>query len=143
MCRTALELKKIDVILDHQERELDYTTLKLAAERRVFVDISISPLIIERGLKRVRIMEKKREIVKLIKKFGTPFILTSGAETPYLMRKPDDLITLASLYGINRELAEMGISEYPVQLIWKKFNDRFILEGLEVVDERNSSQSQI
>ncbi len=124
----------MDVILDHPGRELDYTTLKLAGERGVFIDVSTLPLITERGMRRMRFIEKNRDVVRIIKKFRVPFLLTSGAVSPRTMRSPGDLVTLAGLYGFEEKIALKGISEYPVKLIRKKMDSNFILNGLEVLD---------
>ncbi len=122
----------MDVILDHPERELDYTTLKLAGERGVFVDVSVLPLITERGMRRMRFIEKGRDVMRVVKKFETPFLLTSGAKAWHMMRSPKDLMTLATLYGIEENIAIKGISDYPERLIRKKLDKSFILDGLEV-----------
>jgi ribonuclease P/MRP protein subunit RPP1 len=134
--RAAVEDRRVDLILDHNNRDLDYVTLKMASKKRIFISISIRKLIVNTGLKRVREIEKTRETVKVIRKFNTPFLLTSGAINPMELRPFRQVVDLSSLYGIDEKMAMEGLTINPANLIRKKFDPSYVIDGVILEDWR-------
>uniref|UniRef100_A0A7C2NFN1 Uncharacterized protein n=1 Tax=Archaeoglobus fulgidus TaxID=2234 RepID=A0A7C2NFN1_ARCFL len=72
VCREAVMRRRVDLILDWEERELDYATLKLAAEKDVAIELGLSKFLRTEGYKRMHLFDKLRQEIMIIKKAGSP-----------------------------------------------------------------------
>ncbi len=127
--RYAVMRKKVDAILDFPGRRLDYTTFKLANEKDVIIELSLHSLLsAERG-RMVKLAHELRTVFKVINKFDTPFILTSGADNLYSMRPRKQICELFSYFG-----ADVRRAEYWAERLHKKlFDENHIMDGVELV----------
>ncbi|HIP63028.1 MAG TPA: hypothetical protein EYH04_02785 [Archaeoglobus profundus] len=126
--KQAVMRKRVDVILDFPGRELDYVTIKLAKEKDVAIEISLSKFLRHEGLKRMKFIEDTSELIKIIKKFDTPFILTSGATNMYEMRTKRQILEFFKVIGADIERAEHWIE----RLIRRYTDPNYIMDGLEI-----------
>ncbi len=127
--RYAVMRKKVDVILDFPERRLDYTTFKLAREKDVLIEISLRNLLCAEGKKMTGLVRELKTIFRVINKFDSPFILTSGACNFYGMRPKKQIYELFSFFG-----ADVKRAEYWAERLHRKlFDDKYIMDGVELV----------
>ncbi len=127
--RYAVMRKKVDVILDFPERRLDYTTFKLAKEKDVFIEISLGNLLCAEGRKMIGLAHELRTVFRVIKRFDTPFILTSGAGSFYEMRPKKQIYELFSFFG-----ADIKRAEYWAERLHRRFFDKkYIMDGVELI----------
>ena len=126
--KQAVMRKRVDVILDFPGRELDYVTIKLAKEKDVAIEISLSKFLCYEGLKRMKFIEDTFELIRIIKKFDTPFILTSGATNIYEMRTKRQILEFFKFFGADVEKAEHWIE----RLIRRYTDPNYIMDGLEI-----------
>ncbi len=127
--KQAVMRKKVHVILDSAERKLDYATVKLAAEKDVAIEVSFSKYLKVSGVKRSRLFERDRLLFRILKKFNTPFVLTSGAENLYEMR------TKRQIYDFFQSLgADVKMAESWMERIERRLKDeKYIMDGLELI----------
>jgi ribonuclease P/MRP protein subunit RPP1 len=125
--RAALEDPRVDILVhpygEAGEGELNHISVRYAAENGIALDFNINALIQSRRGTRARILMKMRELVKLVRKYKAPRILTSNAHSIYDLRAPREMIALASLFGMEREEATRALSEFPQAIVekrWKK-----------------------
>ncbi len=129
--KEAVMRKKVDALLDFPDRRIDYATLKLAAEKDVVIELAISKFLNSWGLKRTKIFEETIQTIKLIKKFGVPFVLTSGANKWYELRSKRQIYELFSFLG-----ADQAKEQYYMKNLMRRFTDPdYIAEGLEIIAE--------
>ncbi len=127
--RYAVMRKKVDVLLDFPGRKLDYPTFKLAKEKDVLIEVSLSTLMSLTKARRVRLVEELRTMFRVIEKFDTPFILTSGAHDVYGMRKVNQILDVFAYLGANVERAM-----YWAERLYRRFfDDKYIMDGVEVI----------
>lgn len=126
--REAVTRRRVDVILDFPGRRIDYVTVKLAAEKDVVIEICLSKFLLTRGARRMRLLRETEDLFRIIKKFDTPFVITSGASNIYEMRSVRQLREFFSFLG-----AEVEKAERQAAILFRKYADaNFIMNGLEI-----------
>jgi ribonuclease P/MRP protein subunit RPP1 len=129
--RYAVMRWRVDLILDFDGRELDYSLIKMAKEKDVAIEISFSKFLRCRGFERSKLFEETVEILKVIKKFDTPFVLTSGANDFYELRPKRQILEFFEYLGADVERAE-----YWMRRLVRRYTDpNYIMDGLEIVGE--------
>ena len=126
--RSAVMRRRVDVILDFPERELDYVTVKMAKEKDVAIEISISKFLKTEGLRRLRLIEETIDLLRVIRKFDTPFVLTSGASTTYELRPRRQIFEFFEMLGADLKRAEFWLS----RLVRRYTDPNYIMDGLEL-----------
>ncbi len=126
--REAVTRRRVDIILDSVVRRVDYVTVKLAAEKDVAIEICLSKFLLTRGARRMRLLRETEDLFRIIKKFDTPFVITSGASNIYEMRSARQLKDFFSFLG-----AEVEKAERHAAILFRKYADaNFIMNGLEI-----------
>jgi ribonuclease P/MRP protein subunit RPP1 len=126
--REAVVRRRVDVLLDLANRELDYVTMRMAAEKDVAIEICLSKFLNVKGLKRAQIFEETLDTIQIIKKFDVPFVLTSGASNIFEMRPKRQIYELFSFMGADVEKAKIFM-----QRLIRRFTDpNYIMDGFEI-----------
>jgi len=129
--RYAVMRWRVDLILDFDGRELDYSLIKMAKEKDVTIEISFSKFLRCRGFERSKLFEETVEILKVIRKFDTPFVLTSGANDFYELRPKRQILEFFEYLG-----ADIKRAEYWMKRLVRRYTDpNYIMDGLEIVGE--------
>jgi ribonuclease P/MRP protein subunit RPP1 len=135
--RAACEDDRVDILSHPHEGKtggINHILAKLAADKFVAIEFDMSYIICGRGGSRVRALSNYRKNFSLVKKFGSPYILTSRPLSIYDMRDVRSMIALASLFGMSANDALKGISHYPAEIIRRNTGGSgFIMEGVELV----------
>jgi len=130
----AVMRKKVDVVLDFEDRKIDYTTIKLASRKDVIIEICLSKFLNYKGIRRSRIIEETVKVIKIVNKFDAPFVVTSGARNFFEMRQKRQIHEFFSFLGAKIEKSR----EYALKL-YRKYNDpKYIMDGLEILEYMNS-----
>jgi len=120
---------RVDVILDFDGRDLEYGIIKMAKEKDVAIEISVSRFLRCKGIERSRLFERTVETIKVISKFDAPFVLTSGASNLYELRPKRQVLEFFEYLGADVERAE-----YWMERLIRRYTDPFyIMDGLEIV----------
>ncbi len=127
--RYAVMRKKVDAILDFPERKLDYNIFKLAREKDVLIELSLSNLLSAEGRKMIKLAHELRTTFRVIRKFDSPFILTSGAGSIHGMRPRNQIYKLFSFFGADVRRAE----HWSERLYRRFFDEKYIMDGVELV----------
>lgn len=126
--REAVMRKQVDVLLDSVDRKLDYTTVRMAAEKDVTIEICLSKFLAVRGLKRLRVFEETLDTIQIVKKFDVPFVLTSGASNVFEMRPKRQIYEFFSFMGADVEKAKAFMH----RLVRRLTDPNYIMDGLEI-----------
>jgi len=128
--RAAVENPKVDILAhpcgEKGEGGLNHVLVRYAAENGVAIDFNMNAIIHSRRGERARTLGKMREILKLVRKYNAPVILTSHARSIYDLRAPREMIALAALFGMSKEEATGALCDIPRSVLekrWKKERD--------------------
>jgi len=129
--RNAVMRRRVDLILDFPDRELDYVTVKMAKEKDVAIEISLSKFLNSEGLRRLRLIEETMDLIRIIKKFDAPFVLTSGASRFYEMRPRRQILEFFEFLD-----ADVGRAEHWIERLIRRYTDpSYIMDGLEIEED--------
>ena len=131
VCREAVMRRKVDVLLDSDDRQLDYATLKLASQKDVTIELGLAKFIRNTGIKRMLLFERLYDEIRVIKKFDTPFIITTAAESEYEMRTRWQVENFFSFFGCDIIKAR----QYATRLVRRYYDKHFIMDGFEIEAE--------
>lgn len=137
VCREAVMRRKVDMILDHDKRQIDFSTLKLAAEKDVTIELGLAKFIRSSGYERMKLFERIYDEIKVIKKFDVPFIITTAAESPYEMRTKKQVENFFSFFGCDVVKAR----QHATRLVKKYYDPNYIMDGFEIEAELDADAS--
>ncbi|MEM1578422.1 MAG: RNase P subunit p30 family protein [Archaeoglobaceae archaeon] len=123
--KEAVMRKKVDIILDNEKRELDYTTLKLAKEKDVAIEFGLSKFLSSKGFRRSMLFAKLREEAKVIKKLDVPFLLTSSAKNLYQLRTKRQIEIFFSYFGFDIKKA----SFFAERIVKRYYDESYVMDG--------------
>ncbi len=126
--RNAVMRWRVDLILDFPEREIDYVTVKMAKEKDVAIEISLSKFLNSEGIRRLRLIEETLDLIRIINKFDAPFVLTSGASDFYEMRPKRQIMEFFEILGADVKKAERWMD----RLVRRYTDPNYIMDGLEI-----------
>ncbi|MDK2876397.1 MAG: ribonuclease protein subunit [Archaeoglobaceae archaeon] len=124
-CRYAVMRKKVDIILDSERRELDYATIKLASEKDVAIEFGLSKFLKTKGMRRSLLFARLSQEVKVVKKFNTPFIISSSAENIYQLRTRKQIETFFSYFGLDVKKARF----FAERVVRRYFDEKYVMDG--------------
>ena len=140
VARTAARDQRVDLLsfpsLDTRFRFFDQAEAKLASQSTSALEVEIAMILSVSGSYRARLLSSLRKETKIAQKFGVPIILSSGASDSYLMRGPQDLACLASLFGMSKESGLAAVSVSPWTLVErnrKKLRSDYVARGIRIV----------
>lgn len=103
--RLAAEDKRVDVLchpeFKRHDSGVDHVIAKAAANNRVAIELNFRSVLQTYGKLRANIMHGQRRNIRLASHFDAPLILNSGAQAVEDMRKPRDMVGLATSLGVN------------------------------------------
>ena len=136
--REAIMRRKVDALLDFEDRAIDYPSLKLAAEKDVVIEVSLSKLLRTRGFRRMKLLDETRLLLRLLLKFETPFVLTTGASNVMELRPRKQLYRFFSFLardaGIGEEVLRVA-DETGKRIYRRLLNEKYLMDGLEIEEE--------
>ncbi|CAJ37250.1 ribonuclease P protein component 3 [Methanocella arvoryzae] len=134
--RAACEDGRADVLTHPHDggktSGINHIIAKLAADKQVAIEFSLFPIIHNRGGTRVRTLSSYRANFALVRKYGAPYVITSGAMSHYDLRDPRCMIAIARLFGLNEAEAIKGLTYYPEQII-RRSSASYVMDGVEIV----------
>jgi ribonuclease P/MRP protein subunit RPP1 len=135
--RAACEDDRVDVLAHPQDGKtsgINHIVAKMAADRFIAIEFDLSPIITGKGGNRVKALSWYRTNLTLVKKYGTPYVITAGTLSQYDMRDIRALISLCALFGMDEEDAIKGLSYYPSEILRRNLpGTGFIMEGVELI----------
>jgi RNase P/RNase MRP subunit p30 len=142
IARHAAKDRRVDLLnfpsLDFRRRFFDKAEAELASNSLTALEIDIKPLLILDGPSRIRLLSNLRRETIIAQKFHVPIVISSGVSDIMLMRKPKELVALASLFDLDEASALKAVSENPTLIIKRnreKLNPRFVAPGIRIIRE--------
>lgn len=127
-----------------KEMPLKTSTAHLAASSGTALEIQIAPLLTKFGLDRSRVIKTFRESIRVALSAKMPIVLSSGANTPMMLRSPRAMLYIARLLGItNPEFRE--IMTHTIERIisqnQRKLSDDYVAPGIEIMRGSDNNEN--
>jgi ribonuclease P/MRP protein subunit RPP1 len=142
VARQAAKDRRVDLLnfpsIDYHERFFDRAEAELACKSSAALEVDMKPLFLLEGPARVRLLSTFRREVAIAREFRVPFVVSSGAASEMLLRKPREMAALASLLGLGETSALDAVSGNPVAIVRRnreKLSARFVAPGIRVIRE--------
>lgn len=135
--RAACEDSRVDILAHPQGDRtpgLNHIIVRLAADHGVAIEFSLYPIVRYRGGTRVRALAAHRANFALVRKFGAPYVITSGALSSYDLRDVRATVALCRLFGMSERDAIQGLAGYPAAIV-RRGEPGYVSDGVEVVDD--------
>ena len=140
VARQAAKDRRVDLIsfptLNFRNRYFDGAEAELASSALTSFEIDISLLLSATSFERIRLLANLRRETAIASKFSVPVVISSGAKTESLMRKPEDSAALAYLFDMS-SAALKAVSENPFSIVTRnrtKLLSSFVAPGIRVVN---------
>jgi len=134
--RAACETSEIDILshpeMGRKDSGLDYVMAKLAKGNNVAIEFNFRNVLFSSKKTRSDILSSMLENAKLVRKYKTPFVLTSGALEPYDLRSPSELISFGRILGLNTKDIKENLSDRIIRENRKRLGGKWIMPGVEI-----------
>ncbi len=142
VARQAAQDRRVDLLnfpsLYFKKRFFDRAEAVLASNSLTSLEIDVKPLLILEGPSRTRLLSFLRRETALVKDFHIPLILSSGATTTLLQRKPREIASLLNLFDFDMTSALDTVSRNPYSIIMRnreKLGSKFVAPGIQIIKE--------
>ena len=144
VARQAAKDRRVDLLSfpasEPRRRFFDHAEAELASGALASLEVDMAPLLLLEGFQRIRLLSCLRREVAIAKGFSVPVVISSGATTEHLLRKPNDFASLATLFDMTSERALEALSEVPLGIVRRnreKLSPDFVAPGIRVVRRRD------
>ena len=124
--------------VDYARRFFDWAEAELASKSFSAFEVDVKPLFVLEGAARVRFLSCLRREASIARDFGVPVVVSSGAASGFLLRKPLELAAFTGLFGLGEVEGLDAVSANPVQIVERnrlKLSRGFVAPGIRVVKE--------
>lgn len=142
VARQAAKDRRVDLLSfpspDYKKRFFDWAEAELASNSLAALEVDIKPLLLLEGASRIRLLATLRREVSIAKEFHAPVVVSSGAETEILLRKPREIAAMISLLSVEEAEALNMVSTNPHEIVVRnreKLSRGFVAPGIRVVRE--------
>jgi ribonuclease P/MRP protein subunit RPP1 len=142
VARQAAKDRRVDFLnfpsLDYHKRFFDRAEAELASNSIAALEIDVKPLLVLEGPARVRLLSSLRRETAIAREFHVPIVVSSGATSEMLLRKPREQAALAALFDLNEASALEAVSQNPMAIVKRnrqKLSSKFVAPGIRVIKE--------
>jgi RNase P/RNase MRP subunit p30 len=140
VARQAAKDRRVDLVsfsaARTRDRFFDSAEAELASGALASFEIDLAPFLSLEGFLRTRLITSLRKELAVAKHFHVPFVISSGATSESLLRRPRDYATLTFLFDLDSSQALRALSETPLTIVKRnreKLSPGFVTPGLRVV----------
>ncbi|MEM3580748.1 MAG: RNase P subunit p30 family protein [Candidatus Bathyarchaeia archaeon] len=140
VARQAAKDHRVDLLnfpsTDPHRRFFDKAEAELASNSQASLEIDMKPLLVLKGPARIRLLSTLRREATIAKDFNVPIVVSSGATSELLIRKPLEMAALATLFDLDKPLALDAISKNPLAIVKRnreKLSPRFVAPGIRII----------
>ena len=142
VARQAAKDRRVDLLnfpsFDFRRRFFDRAEAELASHCLAALEIDVKPLLTLEGPMRIRLLSSLRRETFIAKEFHIPVVISSGANSGMLLRKPREQAALANLFDLGETNALEAVSLNPMQIVERnrqKLGSKFVAPGIKVIKE--------
>ena len=142
VARQAAKDRRVDLLnfpsLDFHKRFFDRAEAELASSSLAALEIDVKPLLVLEGPARTRLLTSLRRETAIAREFQVPIVVSSGATSEMLLRKPREQAALAALFDLGETSALEAVSQNPMSIVKRnrqKLSSKFVAPGIRVIKE--------
>ncbi len=139
MNRAIVETPEFDVLSGHiQENRtlgINHVLSRLAKKNDVSICLEFNPVLMSSGKTRAMIMSAMIESCRMISKYGSPFVVCSGAFSKWDMRSPHELVVFGKMLGLDEADVKRSMSDVLVKRNRKRLEGKIVMKGVEIERE--------
>jgi ribonuclease P/MRP protein subunit RPP1 len=139
VARQAAKDRRVDLLsfpTEHPRIFFDHAEAELASSALACLEIDIQPILLSKGFPRIRLLNILRKETTTAIDMNVPIVLSSGATSPWSLRRPQDLASLGFLFGLDLPYALDALSETPLRIVERnrqKLSPDYVAPGVRVV----------
>jgi RNase P/RNase MRP subunit p30 len=140
VARQAAKDHRVDLLVfpsvSPHERFFDLAEARLASQGVAALEIDMSLLLFSEGSSRARLLSCLRKEAATAKKLNVPVVISSHATDPYQLREPQEVASLAMLFGMEHVSALNAVSNTPLTIVErnrKKLDTGYVAKGIHVM----------
>jgi len=133
--RKACETPEVDILTHPEKGEnhgLDHVMVRLAKKNNVSIEFNFRELLHTYKRSRANLFSKMMTNAKLVRKFRSPFVLTSGALDPWDVRSPSELISFGRILGFDPKDVKLSMTERILRENRKRLGKKWLMPGVEI-----------
>ena len=134
--RKACETPEVDILthpeLGRNDPGLDYVMVKLAKKNNVSIEFNFRSVLFSYRKSRSDIFARMLENAKLVRKYRSPFVLSSGAIEHYDLRSPSELISFGRILGLEPKEIKTNLSGTKLEENRKRLGKKWVMPGVEL-----------
>lgn len=142
VARQAAKDRRVDLLnfcgCSYRQRFFDLSEAGLASKGLSALEVDIRPLLVMEGPGRAGLLMSLRREVAIARSMDVPVVLSSGVSEVALMRGPDALVALSSLFDLNHSSALSCVSDVPFCMVKRnrsKLSSKFVAPGIRIIRE--------
>jgi len=147
IARQAAKDHRVDLIsyssTDPRKRFFDSAQAELASKASAALEVDAEPLLTLSGFQRARLIARLRKEAAIAREFEVPIVISSGTSDWYMLRRPLDYASLASLFDLDHTTAVKAVSEAPLKIVEsnrQKLSPSYVAPGVWIVRRKNDCQ---
>jgi len=142
--RFAVESPLVDMLIQpwgdpitglRNDPGINYIMAKLARKNNVFIDFAFSDLLKSHKKTRIKLFSSMIKVAKIVKKYKTPFTLSSGALSQWDLRSHSDIKAFGHLLGFDDTQIKKATSDVIIKENMKRKSSDWIQPGVEIVSK--------
>ena len=116
----ASESGRVDVVSHPTRGEFNHVFVRNCSENDVAVEFNLRRVLKRSGGGRVRVLENLRKLLRLVRKYDTPYIISCDPHSHLDVRGRREIASLCSTIGFEDDEIEKGMKETPSRMVEEK-----------------------
>ncbi|MDL2260889.1 hypothetical protein LJC08_01385 [Methanimicrococcus sp. OttesenSCG-928-J09] len=116
--------------------QINHIVAKIARDKKTAFGFDMLPFLQTRGYRRSKIFADGMEMIPILRKYGVPVLLFSGALSFYDSRGPYELEAFGRMFGLTQEETMAAVSRIPSEIIKRRKmlkSGKLIANGVEIL----------
>ena len=131
--RTALETLEVDILTHNDgDMKINHVLAKLAAKNNVAIGFVFSNILLSYKRTRISLFSDMITNAKVLKKYRSPFIISSGSLSAWDLRSPSDLLAFGKLLGFQENQVNHAMSDVILRENRKRLGKKWVMPGVEI-----------
>ncbi len=130
--RIALETPEVDILTHQSDVKINHVLAKLASKNNVSVGFVFSNILLSYKRTRISLFSDMINNAKVLKKYRSPFIISSGSLSVWDLRSPSDLLAFGKLLGFQENRVNQTMSDRILRENRKRLGKKWVMPGVEI-----------
>ncbi len=130
--RTALETPEADILTHQSDMKINHVLAKLASKNNVAMGFVFSNILLSYKRTRISLFSDMINNAKVLKKYRSPFIISSGSLSVWDLRSPSDLLAFGKLLGFQENQVNQAMSDTILRENRKRLGKKWVMPGVEI-----------